>query len=156
MDFVLHTPGGNDLIGSPMNQKERLQLMWQHNPPVTQRNQVLVQISIDGTKLWQRSLEHFAVGELGSCLPLGSWVLLQGSETTQILRNSAQEKNFNLDVWAVNAMQVLNGGGYPTPVVCVIIADIRAQVALSGFRTFKCNDPLAAVCWLCGGNRFHC
>ena len=155
-DFVLHTPGGNDLMGSRVNVKEKLLLMWQHNPPVTQGNQVLVGISLDGTKLWQRSFEHFAVGELGSRLPLGSWVLLHGSETTQILRDLAQEDNLNLDVLHVNAMQVLNEGGYPTPVVCVIIADTKAQVALFGCRNFKCNDPLAPVCWLCGGDRLHC
>ena len=87
IDFVLHTPGGSDLIGCRVNLK--LQLMWQHNPPVTQGNQVLVGISIDGPILWQRSFEHFAVRELGGRLPLGSWVLLQGSETTQILRDVA-------------------------------------------------------------------
>ena len=156
IDFLLHTPGRNDLIGSKVNPKEKLQPMWQHNPPVTQRNQVLMGISIDGTKLWQRSFEHFAVGELGSRLPLGSWVLLQGSETTQILRDLADLENLNLDVLAVNAMQVLNEGGYPTPVACVIIADTKAQVALSGCRNFKCNDPLAPVCWLCEGNRLRC
>ena len=72
IDFLLHTPGGNDFMGSRVNLKEKLQLMWQHNPPVTQGNQVLVGISIDGTKLWQRSFEHFAFDELGSRLPLGS------------------------------------------------------------------------------------
>ena len=77
-DFVLHTPGGSDLIWSRVNLKAKLQHMWQHNPPVTQCNQVLVGISIDGTQPWQRSFEHFAVGELGSCQLLGSWVLLQG------------------------------------------------------------------------------
>ena len=80
--FVLHTPAGSELIGSRVNRKEKLQLMWQHNPPVTQGNQVVVGISIIAPKLWQRSFEHFAVGELGSGLPLGSGVLLQGSETT--------------------------------------------------------------------------
>ena len=146
IDFLLQTPGGNDLIESRVNLKEKLQLMWQHDPPVTQGNQVLVGISIDGTKLWQRSFEHFAVGELGSRLPLGAWVLLQGSETTQILRDVANRENLNLDVLAVNAMQVLIEGGYPTPVPCVIIADTKAQSALSGCRNFKCNDPLAPVC----------
>ena len=130
--------------------------MWQNNPPVTQGNQVLVGISIDGTKLWQRSFEHFAVGELGSRLPLGSWVLLQGSETTQILRDLAHQENLNLDVLDVNALQVLNEGGYPTTVTCVIIADTKAQVALSGCRNLKCNSPLSPVCWHCGGNRLHC
>ena len=62
IDFVLHTPGRSELIGSRVNLKEKLQLMWQHNPPVTQAYQVLVGISIDGTKLWQCSFEHFAVG----------------------------------------------------------------------------------------------
>ena len=156
IDFVLHPSGGSELIGSRVNLKGKLQLMWQHKPAVTQDNQVLVGISIDGTKLWQRSFEHFAVGELGSRLPLVSWVLLQGSETTQILRNLAHQENLDLDVLAVNAMQDLNAGGFPTPVVCVIIADTQAQVALSGCRNFKCNDPLAHVCWLCGGNRLHC
>ena len=56
---------------------------------------------------------------------------------------------------AVNEMQVLNEGGFATTVVCVIIADTKAQVALSGCRNFKCNDPLAHVCWLCGGNPLH-
>ena len=32
---------------------------------------------------------------------------------------------------AVNEMQVLNEAGFATPVVCVIIADKKAQVALS-------------------------
>ena len=72
IDFVLHTPGSTELIGSTMNRKEKLQLMWQHTPPATQGYQVLVGNSIDGTKLWQRSFEHFAVGELGSCVPF--WV----------------------------------------------------------------------------------
>ena len=62
----------------------------------------------------------------------------------------------NLDVLDVNGMQVLNEGEYPTPVPCVIIADTKAQVALSGCRNFKCNDPLAPLCWLCGENRLHC
>ena len=115
----------------------------------------MVGISIDGTKLWQRSFEDFAVGELESRLPLGSWVLLQCSKTTQILRDLAHQENLNLDVLAVNEMQVLNEGGFATPVVCVIIADTKAQFALSGCRNFKCKDPLAHVCWLCGGNRFH-
>ena len=144
------------VVGSRVILREKLQLMWHHNPRVTQGNQVLVGISTDGTKLWQRSFEHFAVGELGRRLPLGSWVLLQGSETTQILRYLAHHENLNLDVLDVNAMQVFNEGGYPTPVTCVIIADTKAQVALSGCRNFKSNDPLAPVCRLCGGNRLHC
>ena len=130
IDFVLHTPGGSELIGSRVNMKEKLQLMWQHNTAVTQGNEVLVGISIDGTKLWQRSFEYFAVGELGSRLPLGSWVPPQGSETTQILCDLAHHENLDLDVLAVNAMQICNEGGYPTPVVCVNIADTKAQVAL--------------------------
>ena len=92
--------------------------MWQHNPPVTQGNQVLVGISIDGTKLWHRSFEHFAVGELGSRLPLGSWVLLQGSKTTLILRDLAYQQNLNLDVLAVNEMQVSMTEGLQLP-LCV-------------------------------------
>ena len=101
-------------------------------------------------------LSIFSVGELGSRLPLGSCVLLQDSETTQILRDLAHQENLNLDVLAVNEKQVLNDEGFATPVVCVIIADTKAQVALSGCRNFNCNDPLAPVCWLCGGNRLHC
>ena len=83
---------------SRVSLKEKLQLQWQHHPPVTQGNQFFVRVSIDGTKLWQHSFEHFAVGELGSRLPLGSWVLLQGSETTQILRDLAHQENLDLDV----------------------------------------------------------
>ena len=32
IDFVLHTPGGSDFIGSRVNLKEKVQLMWQHKP----------------------------------------------------------------------------------------------------------------------------
>ena len=156
IDFVLHTPGGSDLIGSRVNLKEKLQLMWQNNRPGTQGNQVLVGISIDGTKLWQCSFQHFAVGELGSRLPFGSWVLLQGSETTQILRDLAYQENLNLAVLAVNEIQGLNEGGFATPVLCVIIPDIKAQAALSWCRNFNRKDPLADVCWRCGGDRLHC
>ena len=69
-----------------------------------------------------------------------------GSETTQILRDLAHQENLDLDVFSVTEMQVLNEGGFPTPVVCVIIAETKAQVALSGCRNFRCNDPLAHVC----------
>ena len=112
IDFVLHTPDGSDLIRSRVNSKDKLQLMWQHNPPVTQGNQVLVAISIDGTQLGQRSFEHLAVAELGSRLPFSSWVLLHGSETTQSLRDVAYQENSNVDVLAVNEMRVLNEGGF--------------------------------------------
>ena len=46
--------------------------------------------------------------------------------------------------------------GLQLPLGSVIIANTKAQVALSGCRNFKCNDPLARVCWLSGGNRLHC
>ena len=57
---------------------------------------------------------------------------------------------------ALNEMQVLNEGGFATPVVCVIIVDTKAQVAPSGGHNFKCKKRLADMCWLCGGNRLHC
>ena len=53
-------------------------------------------------------------------------------------------------------MQVLNEGGFATPVVSVITTDTKAQVALSPCPNFKSKYPLADVCWLCGGNRLHC
>ena len=43
---------------------------------------------------------------------------------------------------AVNEMQVLNEGGFAIPVVIVIIDDTKAQVPLSGYRNYKCIDPL--------------
>ena len=118
IDFVLHTHGGSALIRSRVNLNEKLELIWQNNPPVTQGNQVVVGISIDCTKLWQRSFEHFAVGGYGSHVPLSSWLLLQGSETTQILHDPAYQENLNLEVLAVNEMQVLNEGGFATS-LCV-------------------------------------
>ena len=156
IDFVLHTPGGSDLIRSRVNVKETPQLMWQNNPPVTQGNQVVVGISIDGTKRWQRSFEHFALGDLRSLPPLGSWVLLQGSKTTQSFRDLAHQENLNLDALAVNETQLLNEAGFAAAVVCVIIPDTKAQVALSRWGNFKCKDPLAHVCWLCEGTCLHC
>ena len=57
---------------------------------------------------------------------------------------------------AVNEMQVLNEGRFATPIVCVIITDTKAQVAISACRNFKRKDPLQYVCWLCGQNRLCC
>ena len=83
----------------------------------------MVGISIDGTKLWQRSFENFvnAVGELGSRLPLGSCVLLQGSETTQILRDRVHQENLNPGIRCSRArcgtspiLGVVNTAGTPT------------------------------------------
>ena len=68
IDLGLYTPFGNDWIWSRGNLKEKVQLMWQNNPPVTQGNHVLGGISTDGTKCWQRSFEYFAVGDSGSLL----------------------------------------------------------------------------------------
>ena len=45
IDSVLIAAGGSDLIGSRVNVNEKLQLMWQNNPPVTQGNQLVVGIS---------------------------------------------------------------------------------------------------------------
>ena len=59
-------------------------------------------------------------------------------------------------MFAVNEMQGLNDGGFATPVVCVIIADTEALVAPSGCHNFKCINPLAHMCWLCGCDRSHC
>ena len=100
-----------------------------------------------GTKLWQRSFKHVAMGEFGGRLPLGSWVLLQSLETTCILRNLAHQENPNLDVFDVNTMQVVDEGGFAASVVCVIIADNKAQVALSGCRNFKNTAPLTMDTW---------
>ena len=154
--FVLHTPGCIDLIWSRVNLKEKLQLTWQKNPPITQENHVLVGISTDGTKCWQRSFGNFAVGDSGSLLSSSSWVLLQGLETTHILRNLAYQENLKLDVLVANEMQVLNAGVFTPPVVCLIIADTKAHSFLSRCRNWKCKDPLAHVYWLCGGNLLHC
>ena len=53
-------------------------------------------------------------------------MLLQ--ETIGIRSNLAYQENLNLDVLVANEMQVLNEGGFAIPVVCVIIADTKAQV----------------------------
>ena len=79
----------------------------------------------------------FAVGELGGHLILGSWVLLQVSETTSILHDLAHQDNLNLDVLDVNTMQVINEGGFAPSTICVIIADTKVQVALSRCRNLK-------------------
>ena len=92
--------------------------------------------------------------QFGQTLPLGSWVLLPGSKTAQILRDVAHQENWSLDVLAVNEMQFLNEGGFATPLVCVIIADTKAQVALSRCRNFKSQAPLAYVCCFGAGTIF--
>ena len=68
-------------------------------------------------------------------------MLLQGLETTQILRDLAHQENFNLDMLASNEMQVLNEARFATPVVCVIMPDCKVQVGLSGCRNLKSKDP---------------
>ena len=58
-----------------------------------------VGISFDGTKLWQASFVHFAVGDLGSDhMPLGSWILLRGSEKKAIITQLAKVYDLNADL----------------------------------------------------------
>ena len=84
-------------------------------------------------------------------LPLGSsWVLLQGLATTQILRALARPENLSTHVLDVNNMHVVDEEGFPTCVVCVILAHTKAQDALPQcLRRHKLPapwDPVFARC----------
>ena len=49
-----------------------------------------------------------------------------------------------------------NEAVYPIPLWPFIIADVKAQVALSGCDGFNSVGASAVVCWLCGHNRETC
>ena len=75
--------------------------MWHRDGPTFLTDNVWVGISFDGTKLWQASFVHFAVGDLGSHMPLGSWILLRGSEKKAIISQLAEVYDMNADLTEV-------------------------------------------------------
>ena len=72
--------------------------MWHRDGPTFLTDNVWVGISFDGTKLWQASFVHFAVGDLGSQMPLGSWILLRGSEKKAVISQLAEVYDLNADL----------------------------------------------------------
>ena len=127
--------------------------MWHRDGPTFLTDNVWVGISFDGTKLWQASFVHFAVGDLGSHMPLGSWILLRGSEKKAIISQLAEVYDLNADLTEVLQQQIPDKGGYLRKVICFFIADTKAQVILGGCSSFTAKNPAATVCWLRGKNR---
>ena len=127
--------------------------MWHRDGPTFLTDNVWVGISFDGTKLWQASFVHFAVGDLGSQMPLGSWILLRGSEKKAIISQLAEVYDLNADLIEVAQQQIADKGGYLRKVIPFFIADTKAQVILGGCSLFTAKNPAATVCWLCGKNR---
>ena len=131
------------------------QVMWHRDGPTFLTDNVWVGISFDGTKLWQASFLHFAVGDLGSHMPLGSRILLRGSEKKAIISQLAEVYDLNADLIEVAQRRIPDKGGYLRKVIPFFIADTKAQVILEGCSSFRAKNPAATVsnCWLCGKNR---
>ena len=127
--------------------------MWHRDGPTFLTDNVWVGISFDGTKLWQASFVHFAVGDLGSHMPLGSWILLRGSKKKAIISQLAEVYDLNADLTEVAQQQIPDKGGYLRKVICFFVADAKAEVILGGCSSFTAKNPAATVCWLCGKNR---
>ena len=117
------------------------QVMWHRDGPTFLTDNVWVGISFDGTKLWQASFVHFAVGDLGSHMPLGSWILLRGSEKKAIISELAEVYDLNADLTEVAQQQIPDKGGYLRKVISFFIADTKAQVILGGCSSFTAKTP---------------
>ena len=100
--------------------------MWHRDGPTFLTDNVWVGISFDGTKLWQASFVHFAVGDLGSHMPLGSWILLRGSEKKAIISQLAEVYDLNADLTEVAQQHIPDKGGYLRKVIFFFIADTKA------------------------------
>ena len=129
------------------------QVMWHRDGPTFRTDNVWVGISFNGTKLWQASFVHFGVGDLGSQMPLGSWILLRGSEKKAIISQLADLYDLNADLIEVAQQHIPDKGGYLRKVIPFFIADTKAQVILGGCSSFTAKNPTATVYWLCGENR---
>ena len=106
--------------------------MRHRDGPTFLTDNVWVGISFDGTKLWQASFVHFAVGDLGSHMPSGSWILLHGSEKKAIITKLAEVYDLNADLIEVAQQQIPDKGGYLRKVISLFIAHTKAQVILGG------------------------
>ena len=127
--------------------------MWHRDGPTFLTDNVWVGISFDGAKLWQASFVHFAVGDLGSQMPLGSYILLRGSEKKAIISQLAEVYDLSADLIKVGQQQIPDKGGYLRKVIPCFIADTKAEVILGGCSSFTAKNPAATVCWLCEKNR---
>ena len=103
--------------------------------------------------MWNSSFVHFAVGDLGRTKPLGSWILLPGSENKSIVGRVVPTYDVNADIAEVCRQQVLDSGTYPRHIMAFFIAVTKAQDLLGGCSNFTPKNPTAPVCWLCGKNR---
>ena len=86
-------------------------------------------------------------------MPLGSWLLVHGKEKRSVLQSLCQQEALDGQVREVQKRTVPNEAGYPIPLWPSIIADAKAQLALSGCDGFNSVGASAVVCWLCGHNR---
>ena len=127
--------------------------MWHRDGLTFLTDNVLVGISFDATKLWQASFVHFAVGDLGSHMPLGSCILLRGSAKKAIDTQLAEVYDLNADLIELAQQQIPHKGAYLRKVIPSFIADTKAQVILGGCSSFRAKTPAAIVCWLCAKNR---
>ena len=91
--------------------------MWQRDGPTFLTDKVWAGSSFDGTKLWQASFVPFAVGDLGSHMPLGSWILLRGPEKKAIFTQLAEVYDLNADLIEVTQQQIPDKGGYLRKVI---------------------------------------
>ena len=126
--------------------------MWHRDGPTFLTENVWVGISFDGTKLWQASFVHFAVGDLGSHMPLGSWNLPRGSEKKAVISQCAQVYDLNADLTEVAQQLIPDKGGDLRNVISFFIADTKAQAFFGGCSAFTAKKTAATVCWLCGKN----
>ena len=115
--------------------------MWHRDGPTFLTDNVWLGISFDGTKLWQASFMHFAVGDLGSHMPLGSWILLRGSEKKAIISQLAEVYDLNADLTEVAQQQIPDKGGYLRKVICSFMADTKSQVILGGCPPSRPKTP---------------
>ena len=88
--------------------------MWHRDGPTFVTDNVWVGISFDGTKLWQASFVHFAVGDLGSHMAARDGGGGGAGEKAEILRLEAENKLLREQLKAAEAarktaQEALNG-----------------------------------------------
>ena len=87
-------------------------------------------VVFNGINLWNASCVHFAVGGLGTTMPLGLWILLRGSEKQSIVRHLVQTYHVNADVADVCKERFEDSGGYARHIVAFVIAFAKALILL--------------------------
>ena len=115
------------------------------------RNEVWVNIGVDGTMRHRASYVHATLAVSDQCDQLASWWVMRGTEKWETVFALAGQAKFDEQLRAAQKTAWVQDGETKHPLF-FLLADGKGQVLMSGCRSFKYKGEAGCVCWCCGKN----